>query len=122
MKRGTLIGIDEDPGWAETSEYDHKLDAYHWGPLIEIDLPGVADSPNGPKPSICVERFDRVTEDRRHQIVGDYAFVLSFDLVSVHLTSPDDLDVLAERLRDCAEKVRDFMASEGVTTIVTGRP
>ncbi|WP_123939222.1 hypothetical protein [Curtobacterium sp. PhB137] len=115
-----MIGIDEDPDWAEVSEYDENLDAYHWGPLLEIDLPGVV-GPNEPKPSICIERFDRVTEDRQHQIVGDYAIALSFDLAGMNLTSPDDLDVFADRLREAAQEVRAFMKTEGFTEVVTDR-
>lgn len=123
MRRGTVVGIDDDPDWAETSEYEEStLDAYHWGPLLEIKLPGVLDGPHERQPSVCVERFDRVTDDRQHQIVGDYAFVLGFDLASTHLTSPEDLDVFADRFHEAANKLRAFMATEGVEAVVTERP
>jgi hypothetical protein len=121
MKRGTIVAINEDPAWSENSEWGPDHVAYHWRKVLEFDLPGVVGRVEG-NPAVCVERFDQVTPDEQHMVVGDYMFTLDFEQAFTMLTSPDDLDRFANAFQEAANKLRTFMAAEGITELVTKRP
>lgn len=121
MKRGSVVGINDDPAWAQLSEFDTDMVAYHWAQLLTIELPGLVGE-DRVRPAVCVERYNRVTDDEKHMVVGDYSFTFDLGSASCRLAGPDDLDELAARFHAAAEQLRAFVSAEGVSSIVTTVP
>ncbi|PCN48002.1 hypothetical protein Csp2054_09010 [Curtobacterium sp. 'Ferrero'] len=121
MKRGTVVGINDDPAWAQVSEFDDDRVAYHWAELLTIDLPGVVGE-GGVSPAVCVERVDQVTADEQQMVVGDYTATLDLQAAVCRLSGPDDLDAIAAAFRSAGDRLRAFIAAEDVTSITTPTP
>lgn len=111
MKRGAVVGINDDPAWAQVSEFDADRVAYHWGELLTIKLPGVVEE-GGVGPAACVERMDQVTADEQHMIVSYYTFTLDLQAAVCRLAGPDDLDAIAAAFSSAADRLRAFIANE----------